>query len=214
VLSVTPSSFGTDATAHGVVMPAVVEPGDLLICILVNDGSATVATPTGWTMLGTNANGSAVRITFHLRRATGTEDGTTVNFQTSALEKAVAHVYRIEAGTWRDSGTLTSDVQKSALALTNANPDPYLVNPSTWDVENTLWIAYYGADEHPSLSAYPANYTAGTYAESDATTTSVSLGSARRNLRAAVDDPTPFTMAAAQEWVAGTIAVRPALPGP
>jgi hypothetical protein len=214
VLSITPSSFGTDAATHSVALPAVVEPGDLLICIFVNDGSATVSAPSGWTQLGTNANGTAVRAGFYLRRATGAEDGTTVNFPTSALEKAAAQVYRIQAGTWRDSGTLTSDVEKSALALTSASPDPYSVNPASWDIENTLWIAYYGADEHPTPNTYPANYSSGTYTESDATATSVSLGTARRSLRAAADDPTPFSIAAAQEWVAGTIAVRPAVPGP
>jgi hypothetical protein len=211
VLSITPSSFAIDTTAHAVALPATVDAGDLLICIFVNDGSATVSGASGWTAIGTNANGTAVRVGFYLRKATGTEDGTTVNFQTAASEKAVAQVYRIQAGTWRDSGALSSDVVKSATGGTSASPDPYVLNPAPWDIENTLWIAYYGADDDEDASVYPANYTSGTYTESDASTTSVSLGSAQRTLTAALDNPAPFNIAATQEWVAGTIAVRPAL---
>jgi hypothetical protein len=208
---VTPSSFGTATTAHLVALPAIVGPGDLLICLFVNPTSATVTGPSSWTSLGTNTNGTAVRVGFYVLRATGAEDGTTVNFQTSALVKAAAQVYRIQAGTWRDSGTLSKDVEKSAVSGTSAGPDPYPVNPVNWDVENTLWLAYYGANRDEDASAYPFGYTNGLYTESDASTTSASLGSAYRTLTAASDNPGPFTIAAPREWVAGTIAVRPAL---
>src|SRR3990172_7501836 len=45
IASVTASSFGTDATAHLVAMPATVDANDLLIVGLANDGSATLTTP-------------------------------------------------------------------------------------------------------------------------------------------------------------------------
>src|SRR5688500_17791964 len=139
VLSVTASSFASDTTDHAVVLPATVEAGDLLIGIFASDGDATSTTPSGWTSLGTNASGTAVRLRFFVRRASGDEDGTTVNLQTSAAEQAAAQVYRIQAGTWRDSGTLASDVTKSAGSGSSATPDPSPLDPVAWDVEHTRW---------------------------------------------------------------------------
>ena len=59
-------------------------------------------------------------------------------------------------------------------------------------------------------TAYPAYYTNGISTLSSATTDNCRTLSARRVLAAASEDPGPFTIPASEEWVAFTIAVRPA----
>ncbi len=77
-------------------MPATVNARDLLLCIFTNDGAATVTTPSGWTSKGTQlSSNSGVRQRVFAKIASGSEDGTTVDFVTSASESAAAQVYRV-----------------------------------------------------------------------------------------------------------------------
>ena len=206
IASVTASSFGTDATAHLVAMPATVDANDLLIVGFANDGSATVTTPGGWTLIQSDANSTAARLSSYYKIAVGNEDGTTVDFVTSATEKAAAQVYRITAASWH--GTTPPETAAAATGG-GAGPDPPSTNPAGWNVEDTLWIAMYGADDDDDASTYPTNYTNGTYTQSDNSNASASMGSARRELAAASDDPGIFTIAAGEEWITITLAIRP-----
>jgi hypothetical protein len=207
VTSVTETEFGTDTTYHYVNMPAMVNTGDLLIVLFTNDGSATVTTPAGWSLLASNANGSAVRLSVYYKIAGGTEGGTTVNFVTSASEQAAAQVYRIT--NWH--GTTPPEISTDVTGTSTA-PNPASLNPAGWDVADTLWIAVAGQDrgDEDGTTAYPASYTNGisTLSAEDDTSSCRTL-SARRVLAAASEDPGAFTIPVSQEWVAFTIAVRP-----
>jgi len=189
-------------------MPATVNAGDLLIALFTNDGGATVTTPSGWTQLASTANGSAVRLSVYYKIAAGTEGGTTVNFVTSANEEeAAAQVYRIT--NWH--GTTLPEISTAATS-TSTRPDPASLDPAGWDVADTLWLAVAGqdrGDQGPTI-AYPAYYTDGISTLSSATTDSCRTLSARRVLAAASENPGAFTIPASEEWVAFTIAVRPA----
>jgi len=206
VASVTETAFGADTINHYVNMPATVT-GDLLIVLFTNDGSATVTTPGGWNLLASDANGSAVRLSVYYKIAAGTEGGTTVNFVTSAIQQAAAQVYRITD--WQ--GTTPPEISTAATG-TNTRPDPASLDPAGWDVADTLWLAVAGqdrGDQGPTI-AYPAYYTDGISTLSSATTDSCRTLSARRVLAAASENPGAFTIPASEEWVAFTIAVRPA----
>jgi len=207
IASVTATSFGTDATAHLVAMPATVDANDLLITFFANDGSATVTTPANWNLIDSTANGAAARFSSYYKIAVGNEDGTTVDFVTSATEKAAAQVYRITAASWH--GT-TPPETAAAVTGASAGPNPPSTNPAGWDIEDTMWIAAYGADDDDDATAYPTFYTNGTYTQSDNSTSSASMGSARRELAAASDDPAIFTINAGEEWITITLAIRPA----
>jgi len=205
VASVTETAFGTDTTDHNVDMPATVNADDLLIVLFTNDGNATVTTPGGWSALASDHN-TAVRCSVYYKIAVGDEDGTTVDFVTSANEQAAAQVYRIT--NWH--GTTPPEISTAATG-TSTRPNPASLDPAGWDVADTLWIAVAGQDRGQGTpTAYPAYYTDGISTLSSATTDSCRTLSARRVLAAASEDPSPFTIPASEEWVAFTIAVRPA----
>jgi hypothetical protein len=204
VASVTETAFGTDTTNHYVDMPATVDAGDLLIVIFTNDGNATVTTPAGWSLLASNDN-TAVRCSVYYKIAVGDEDGTTVNFVTSAGEQAAAQVYRIT--NWH--GTTPPEISTAATG-TSTRPDPASLDPAGWDVADTLWIAVAGQDRgQGNPTAYPAYYTNGISTLSSVTTDNCRTLSARRVLAVASENPGPFTIPASEEWVTFTIAVRP-----
>jgi len=206
VASVTDTAFGTDTTDHYVNMPATVDAGDLLIVIFTNDESATVTTPGGWNLLTSDDN-TAVRCSAYYKIAVGDEDGTTVNFITSASEEAAAQVYRIT--NWH--GTTPPEISTAATG-TSTRPNPASLDPAEWDVADTIWIAVAGQDrgDQSGTTAYPVSYTDGTSTLSSDETGSCRTHSARRVLAAASENPGAFTIPVSEQWVAFTIAVRPA----
>ena len=207
VQSLTASQFPVHGYSHLVAMPAQVSAGDLLLCVFTNHAYATVTTPAGWTMIGTTLNTTVVRTSRFAKRADGTEGGTTVDFQTSVTEPAVAHVYQMTG--WFDDGILADAVADSAVLGNGQSPDPPALAPS-WSIANTLWIAAYGTENLGATSGYPAGYTNGRYDTSGAWLVGqVSTASARRQNAVASEDPGPFTNDASQAWVAVTIAIRP-----
>jgi hypothetical protein len=209
VRSVNASSFAVDATSHAVAMPAQVAAGDLLVTIFTNHDFATVTTPAGWTLVGTTLHTTVVRTSRYAKRADGTEAATTVDFQTSQAETAVAHVYRITG--WFDSGLLTDAVADAAAVGDGLAPDSPALAPS-WGLGSTLWIATYGAQNLGRTTAYPAGYSGGRYDESGGLVGRTSTASARRDGAVASEDPGPFTNGASQPWVGVTIAIRPFTP--
>jgi len=209
VASVTETAFGTATIDHYVNMPATVNAGDLLIVLFVNDKNESVTTPGGWSLLASDSNGAQhVRLSAYYKIAAGTEGGTTVNFVTSASEQAAAQVYRIT--NWH--GTTPPEISISAGGTSTA-PNPTSLDPAGWDVADTLWIAVAGQDrgDQSGPTVYPASYTEGTSTLSSDGTGSCRIHSARKVLAAASENPGAFTIPVSEQWVAFTIAVRPAL---
>jgi len=206
VASVTETAFSTDTTNHNVNMPAAVDEGDLLIAVFANDGSATVATPSGWSLLASNAYRSQVRISVYYEIAAGTEAGTLVNFVTSAAEQAAAQVYRIT--NWH--GVTPPEICTAATG-TSTRPNALSLDPTEWDTSDTLWLAVAGQDrgDQAGTTAYPAGYTDGIGTVSSPTISSCRTLSARRTLAVASENPGAFTVPVSEEWIAFTIAVRP-----
>jgi len=208
VASVTETAFGTDTTDHYINMPVTVNEGDLLIVFFTNDGIAAVTKPAGWTELASDKRGIAVRLSVYYKIAVGDEDGTTVNFVTSAAEQAATQVYKIT--NWH--GTTPPEISTAATGISTA-PNPASLDPAGWDVEDTLWIAAAGQDrgDQSGTTVYPASYTDGTSTLSAHSWQSCRTLSAHRVLTAASEDPGAFTIPISDEWVAFTITVRPAL---
>jgi len=131
----------------------------------------------------------------------------TVNFVTSASEEAVAQIYRVTG--WH--GT-TAPAAGTAATGNNLLPDPPSLNPSAWDVENTLWIAGFGMDANNPSMTKPTSYTTGAYSRSSAAATAASLGTAWRGNLVASEDPAQFQVSGlSEEWVANTVSVRPGI---
>lgn len=212
--STTVTSFGSDATAHAVSMPATVEKGALLLCFFANDGTATVTTPTGWTAIDSATDGAAMRLGVYAKKADGTEGGTTVDFVTSATERAAAQVIRFAKGTWYgdDSNSFANSIAKgTAATATSTAPDAPTVTPA-WGKLPCLVIAVEANDDGTVTdSVRPINYYDRTNTVSDANSAGVSLTSLLRSQWTSSENPGTWTISS-QEWVAQTIAIRCAQP--
>lgn len=202
--------FTTDTTTHNVTMPSTVNSGDLLLVLLTNDGNATVTDPDGagaWTSVSSATSGTAVRASVWAKVADGSEDGTNVNFVTSATEQAAVQVYRVPANEW--SGSIAG-VEASAAATGSTNvPNPANLDPTGWGTENTLWIAYAGGSSYASVTSYPANMAGGAHNLSNTGIAGASVSSAWQNSATASLNPGTFTMGTTTDGVAYTIAIRP-----
>ena len=206
VSSVTETAFDTAAIDHYVNMPATVNAGDLLIVLFANDRNESVTTPGGWTELASDTSGPHIRSSVYHKIAVGIEGGTTVNFITSAAEEAAAQVYKIT--NWH--GITPPEISVAATG-SDASPDPTSLNPASWDVTDTLWIAVAGQDrgDQAGTTAYPLGYTDGISTLSSGGTGSCRIHSARRVLAIASEDPGAFAIPAPEQWIAFAVAVRP-----
>lgn len=206
-------SFSTATTAHAVTMPSTVNSGDLLMVLFSNDGNATVTTPSGWTAPSapnnTQVRGTAARGSVFIKVAAGTEDGTTVDFATSASEEAEAQVYRIKAGDWYGTTAGVEVANGGDPGATTTTPDPPALNPGGWGTENTLWIAYAAGSSYTATTTYPTNYTSGVHELSNTGTGGASASSATRESNTASENPGTFTMSTNSDGIAFTIAIRP-----
>ena len=194
------NTAGTTPTSHAVPLPNGVSPGDLLIVVFPYDGGGGVAWPAGWTEILDRANGShALAVAY--RRADGSE-GPTVSVITQA-EQAVGFMYRITG-----SHVTTAPEIISAIG-SSTTPDPSGLTPS-WGSANTLWLAAYGINGGPDKPgpSFPLTdnqlwaRTGGSGASGGALASQV--------ITAATLNPDAFVNTANQQWVATTIAVRPA----
>lgn len=200
--SVLNQAFSANTTNHLVAMPATVNAGDLLLVGFCADGifaSVTVTPPAGWTMLVEN-NAAGYGGVFY-KVAAGTEGGTTVDFVTSASERATAQTFRFQAGTF------TSPPQGAVSnAGGTATPLPPPLTP-TWGAANTFWIVFFFSDGTNTVSVYP-------YAGNNNTITSTGSGAncqgcASTAANTATLTPGTFTKSGSDPCVTATVAISP-----
>jgi hypothetical protein len=205
VESVTQTEFNSDTTAHAVSMPATVNVGDLLLTLFANDGTSTVTTPAGWTALGT-VTSADYRGSVYGKVAAGTEDGTTVDFVTAAIQTAAAQVFRVLKNNWQGSLQLGVSVTLGTT-VTSAVPDPPESAPAWGDLP-TLWIAGFFASSVATVDEYPGGFSEGLNSQGGTTTTGASVSTAYLNAKAESYNPGPFDLAASAVGAAFTIAVK------
>ena len=209
----TNTTNGTAAvTSAAVNLPATVNAGDTLIVFHRSAVSGAHAYPGGWTEffdIGTPDQTSAA-----WKKADGTEGGTQITV-TQASGKFASVAYSI--GNAADP-TVTAPQASTGTSGNSANPDPGTVTP-TGGADDYLWLTFMGVEgEQTSPPTYPTNYTESqTAADSGAggaITTNVRVAGAKRtDLNAASENPGTFTISAADDWRAFTIAVHPSTGG-
>jgi hypothetical protein len=204
--SVTVTRFASDTTAHLVNMPAVVNANDGLVTFFGNDGTATVTNPSGWTERFTTSD-ATVRGGLYLKTAVGNEDGTTVDFVTSAVEQATAIVYRFRQGTWTHAVADIEAANATSGGVGSTTPDPPNLTPS-WGSAANVWIAAHVHDVDRPLTVYPTDYW-NHFVIAKNTGAAASQVSGMFRTTAASQDPATFTIGTAEEWVATTVAIRP-----
>jgi hypothetical protein len=200
VLSVTSTNFGSATTSHLVNMPAGVRSGDLLIAMFANSATASVTTPTGWTLLDSVAQ-AGVRPSLYVRWADGTEAGTQVDFVTSVAKQATAQVYAVSN---------VSGYNWSGFA-TGAGTAPDAGNLLTgWVTGRNLYLTFMAENDDNVPSGTPANYgsTTTSVSAAGAANTVVGLASAYRLSDVDSEDSGAWTVASVN-WAATTIGLRP-----
>lgn len=210
ILSVTETVFSTDTTTHNVDMPSSTSSGDLLLVLFTSDGSATVTTPSGWTLVNTTSYSSYVRGSVYAKISNGEEGGTSVNFITSANEQAAAQVYRISAGSWHGNISEGISIQPTSGSGTNSPNPPSLT--TSWGSDKNLWISYAAGSSWTSVNSYPSNYIDGIHSISNTGTAGASASSAIRKLETETENPGAFSMSSQGSGIPFTIAVRGGYP--
>lgn len=199
------------ADTHAVALPAGIAEGDLLVAAIgFAEAGATFGWPAGWTVLADAAisvGGQDVSFSAAYRVATG-EEGDSLSV-TSGKSARSAHQ------TWRITGAHgTPQIATETGGNTTGAASPPSLAPA-WGAADTLWFALLATSAPRAHSAYPADYTNGTNAQTAGTTaTHVALRTAQRELHAASEDPGSFTFGATSTaWVVATIAIGPATAG-
>jgi hypothetical protein len=186
--------FSSATTSHAVPMPATVDSNDGLLVGFYVASTANCWAP-GFSQLadGTNTN----RLYAFGKVAAGTEDGTTVDFQTTSTAFAIAHVYRVDAGTWAE---VVSGFEATVSTGTSATPDPPAVTP-TWG-SNDMTVVPFVGKETGTVTSAPTSYT-------DLVNGSGgdNMGSARRSVTGTTENPGTFGGSTSAVYVAITVAI-------
>lgn len=208
----------TNSTSWTLTYPTNIAAGDLLLAFIAADGGGRcTALPAGWTFMH-QRNEGAVSLTSAAKIADGTETGT-FTATIAASEQGGWRIFRITgwfgsgaAGNAGDADTQTDGdgTAEECVANTTGNPNPDPLDPANWATEDTLWFAVCGVDTSRTISVYPL---------ADRNTADVSggaggatLGVCSANSAVGSLDPGTFTISTSDDWVALTVAIRPAAP--
>jgi hypothetical protein len=188
-----------DVTTHPITLPTGIQVGDLLLVWFGTDGQPTISvgTGTGWTLAqssyGTNVHTACIA----WKVATGSD---TLSLLTSVGQQS-SHL------TWRITGTSVDqwliDWDFSNGQSTNSNPPNHI---SSNGAQKYLFIAARAGDNVVNVTGYPTNYTQGQRLLTASATTGSSVAAAERELEAASDDPSTFTVAT-ERWSCATISI-------
>lgn len=214
--SIRSSAFTADTSAedaHPVDLPASVQAGDLLI-VFSFSGHQDVwtwdnTTAGSWTMLwhvdGWNGDaGGGIQFFAHYKWADGTEGGKTLT-----LGGLSSRVYAHRA--FAIQGTHATSPPEYALTIHGSvnSGSPPALNPTGWDVEDTLWIAVAGVDV-TTITGFPSGYSDTGQTSSSGSSRLGTVGTAFLESAAASQDPGTFSFGATQTAVTVTVAIRPA----
>jgi hypothetical protein len=191
-----------------VVQVPVHAAGDLLLLVAGWDGNPTVTIPNvggkAWTNLATNSNGSNSRLwTAYILNATGNGSTEDITLALTLSERGTARIYRIP-------GAHLTTLPAFANGFSNsADFDVAALDPSTWDIEDTLWLVVFAHDSGTvTVTAAPAGYIGLEDHQVGDAATGAGFALAYRNAAVASENPGPWTVTAENHAFA-TIAIRP-----
>lgn len=193
----TTTAFASVSTTHNVSMPGTVTADDLLVVLFSPRTSGSITTPSGWTSLG-NITGTNARVASYYKVASGSEDGTTVDFVTGTACVGTAHCYRFITGQY-------SGVPEISTGATGgpSNPDPDAITPVTG---RFIALAVESHDTDFTTTAAPSGYSGLTCTLSGAGGGGITIASGYKLCNSNTENPGQFTAAGAV-WAAATVAV-------
>lgn len=202
VESTAATSFGGGATSHDLTMPSGVVSGNLLIAAVGNDLAPTRTWPSGWTQLAEHTHGTgAMSIEVRYRISDGTE-GSVLTITLDVAEQCFGLIWRISGF---DSGQ--APIISTSAEAVSAAPDSNSLT-ATWGSAENLWLSLYTSDPNTGTDfsgTGPTNYTAFSSGGTDD-----HAAGAHRQLEAETENPGAFTMNGSNDWVAYTLAIKPA----
>ncbi len=197
------STEESNTSSHTMSLPGSIASGDLLIAFFGTDGNSAITFPNegiDWIQLHETQGGGSPTFGVWYRIADGGE-GATITVASAASERSAHQCYRI-------TGYANTPENGTPATGSSANPDPPSLTP-TWGAKDTLWLAGCCYDGNGTISAYPIDFTDGRN-DSNASSFGCGVGSARLELNDTSKNPDNFTQTGNQQWVATTIAVKPA----
>lgn len=211
--SIASSAVKIDAasgTQHDYEFPSGIQAGDLLIWIMghypASSGTASNY-PSGFNALVSDFVLPDVYMEVFVKVAAGTESGTGQHTSGNSCI-AVTRIDRIANWHGTDSSSGRTGLSDVIDASTTINPSA--LNPSGWDVEDTLWINYLGYSPESAVSSYPSNM--GNNQVTNATGSGTGhFRMARASAESAVAsfDPATWTVGTAAQIVSLHLVIRP-----
>ena len=190
--------------------------GDLIVVLIGRDGGGGgSAPPTGFLSRGAIIS-SAVTGSSLVRESDGTESGT-FSWSPSANEQGVWATLRIPAGAWSGEtlGSTQNDPTSGGVVGggTNNGTGTTLswsaLNPASWDVEDTLWIAWMVVDRDRTIDTFPSGYSL-PYQSTSGGANGCTVGIAVLESATASETPGNATISASDEWGVHVVAIQPA----
>ncbi len=192
--------------SHTVSLPTGIQVGETLLVFFVREGfTEGISWPAGWNSIIDKNTNNVAMLGIAWRKATGGE-GATITVTTGASNARSAHAsYRISGAT---DPTVTAPEASTGVIGANAIPDPDSLTAGGGSDEY-LWIAVEGNDGPRAVTVYPTNYDSNQLTK--IATGGVGIGVASDEVETDTQDPGTFTIDAADQWAACTVAVYPAL---
>ena len=202
-VNTTAVSAALSGTAQVMPMPTHAA-GDRLVVIHAVDGGASnyVSHTAGWTLLANTSSGTTCFLLVFEKEAASSSEALTVTLSGSRTARAVS--YAIQG---HDS---TQAAEIATASGTSTTPDPPSLSPS-WGSDDNLWIVALSQDNSTiGLSSFPSGYTANQLNNPGGTTATPRAAAATQEVATGTENPGAFTLAATEQWVTATIAIKPA----
>lgn len=199
-------------TTSPVMLPSLVSPGATLLVIGGVAATGAVGWPDGtWNEFGDF--GVSDRLAYAWKKATGTEDGTSINVTHGSAKSAWIACSIIDAA---DPTVQPPEDGNTSAVGTSTLPNPPAVTPTGGAKDYLwIWIGEWEGEQTSPPAGTPTNYTnpiAANTGTASATATNCRVAIASRQLNAAVEDPPTWTISASASWMAVTIAIYPGAP--
>jgi len=221
--SFTVAESATNVTSIAVDKPAGTASGDLLIGVIVTDGTAgTFTPPASWTLIDSGTadpGGNANQVTLGAwHKIAGGSEPSSYTWSWTYPQTVYAFIIRITGHDVSDPidvwGVATGSSTGASITVTS--PDV------TTTVDDTLVLRIFGADRAMNFGSYPAGHTGITFGSSsgDNTTMYQCTGGAAYIAQAAIgatgtaDFSAIPNVSATEEWRALTVAIAPAAAAP
>ena len=194
-----------------VTLPATIENGDLLLVFLSVDGNTSITWDQSshgtWTSQYETAQGALTGVCY-AKVADGTEDSGTLSITLGTAERGSYVAFAIQD--WE--GTLSGVTAGTAATGSGTNPDPPSVTAAGGSGDN-FFIAMSHSDGSADITGYPTNYSDNQTHLDETNANGCTTAYATRDLSGETDNPSSFTLASSEQYVANTLVVEPAAGG-